>query len=266
MSKKFSINDSFVALNSHKLFVRKWELQSSSKKTPIILVHDSLGSVEMWRDFPERVSGILQSPVLAYDRWGHGHSDVRMDTPKFDYVAREGQELAELVRSLGYHAVHLLGHSIGGAMALVAAEKLGSVCKSVVSISAQSFVESQTVSRVHDVWKKFLEPATLNKLRPYHHERAEWAINAWGKIWTDPSFGTWRLRPLISHVQCPVLIIHGDSDEYGTTAFADEIAKSIHGPHVVDILKGVGHFPHREQPDKVLATIEHFGQTFKLYN
>ncbi|MFV3130794.1 alpha/beta fold hydrolase [Niveispirillum sp. KHB5.9] len=250
--------DRMVPVADHNLFTRTWRPAAADSAAPtLLLFHDSLGCVELWRDFPERLAAGTGLPVLAYDRLGFGRSDAPPGRLTPDFVAAEGREtVPALLDALCIGPFLALGHSVGGGMAVGTAAALPGRCRAVITLAAQAFVEDRTLDGIRVAQAQFRDPAQVARLARYHGDKAAWVLSAWIDSWLDPAFAGWTLDESLSGVTCPLLALHGDGDEYGSTAHPDRIATPGRGRAVV--LTGCGHVPHREHPDRVLAEIASF--------
>lgn len=224
-----------------------------------MLLHDSLGSVEQWRDVPAALATTLQRPVLAYDRRGFGRSSPRSDAPSRDFIADEARDaFPALRRALGLERFALFGHSVGGAMALAIAATSAEACEFVVSESAQAFVEERTRAGIRAAQARFADAAHFARLQKWHGDRARWVLHAWTDVWLDPAFANWSLDPWLPQVRCPVLVLHGDRDEFGSAAFPQRIAAGVRGPVECVVLADCGHVPHRERPEEIVGRVAAF--------
>lgn len=250
--------DLFVEVPGGQLFIRQWTIDGSSA-APMILLHDSLGSVEQWRNFPEALASKTSRNVIAYDRLGFGKSSGRTSPADASFIDQEAQVyLPAIVAALGLRHYILVGHSVGGGMALVAAAILGNHCAAVITESAQAFVEERTLSGIREARKAFESEAQFAKLTKWHGERAKWVLAAWTDVWLDPAFRGWSLDPYLGKVHCPVLAMHGDADEFGSCEFPRRIAQGVGGLARMEILAPCGHVPHRERESDVLALVQSF--------
>lgn len=251
--------DGFVEIPAGRVFVRTWTPRPGSGELPVVLLHDSLGCVDLWRDFPELLARRLARPVIAYDRLGFGKSSARRELPSVNFIREEAEiSFPAVRRALGVTEYALFGHSVGGAMALLIAASLREPCRAVVTESAQAFVEDRTLAGIRQAREQFAQPEQLAKLARWHDDKAAWALKAWTEVWLSPEFAAWSLEPDLPRVRCPVLAIHGDRDEYGSVAFPRLIGSLVGGPSDVAILEGCGHVPHRERPDDVLDRVAMF--------
>ena len=253
-----AVEDRWVDGEAGRVFVRRWPVEGSGR-APIVLLHDSLGSVAQWRDFPSKLAQATSREVIAYDRLGFGQSDPRDERPSPGFVREEATSSCAAVRdALQLQHFVLFGHSVGGAMALEIAAAEGARCVGVVSESAQAFVEPRTRAGIRDAKAAFASDAQMARLQRWHGDKARWVLEAWTEVWLDASFDDWSLRDCLPRVHCPVLAIHGDGDEYGSLSFPCTIADGVAGPSRMVALQGCGHVPHREQEAVVFEIVTEF--------
>ncbi|MCW2237184.1 alpha/beta fold hydrolase [Azospirillum canadense] len=247
-----------IRLADGSLFAKVWTPESSDDPppAPIILFHDSLGSVELWRGFPQRLAATTGRRVVAYDRLGFGRSDSYPGKLDAGFVAAEGQcVVPSLCDQLGIDDFVACGHSVGGGMAVETAARLPARCRALVTIAAQAFVEDKTLAGIRVAQRGFEDPASLAKLAKYHGDKAAWVADAWINTWLSPEFADWTLEPALAGVRCPVLAIHGERDEYGSAEHPTRIAA---GRGTARILPETGHVPHRESEALLVEVIEGF--------
>jgi len=251
-------SDSSVAVPGGSVFVRRWNT-GLSERPPIILLHDSLGSVEQWRDFPQALADATGTEAIAYDRLGFGKSTPRAARPSVDFVTDEAATFfPALARALGLTRFVLFGHSVGGAMALAIAASEPAACGAVITEAAQAFVEPRTLAGIRAASAEFARPEQFAKLTRWHGGKARWVLDAWAGVWLSPGFRSWSLDEELPLVRSPVLAIHGDQDEYGSVQFARRITGKAGGPSELAILEGCGHVPHRERREEVLRLTASF--------
>ncbi|MBI1759905.1 MAG: alpha/beta hydrolase [Acidobacteria bacterium] len=252
------IIDLSVNVPGGSVFVRRWN-STHNAHSPIILLHDSLGCVALWRDFPATLAHHLRRPVIAYDRLGFGQSSARNELPSINFISEEAEVYFPSLRSgLGLTDFALFGHSVGGAMALLIAASSGNHCEAVITEAAQPYVEQLTLSSIRAGKEQFSQPEQFNRLTKYHGDKSQWVLDAWTEVWLSPEFWSWNLDPYLGLVSCPVLAIHGDLDEYGSVAFPHRITSSVNGPSELAILNQCGHVPHRERKEEVLRLTASF--------
>ena len=252
--------DHWIAHPAGRMFAREWRAEGLEPAgAPLVLLHDSLGCVELWREFPALLAAATRRRVIAYDRLGFGRSDARAARPSARFVAEEATMAFPAVRQqLGIARFVAIGHSVGGGMAVEIAAHEPQDCVALVALSAQAFVEDRTIAGLRVAQEHFADPLQVERLSRYHGDKAAWALDAWLGTWLDPAYAGWTLADVLPRVQCPVLAIHGAQDEYGSPAHPALIGERAGGPARVEILPGVGHLPHREQPELVVRLIADF--------
>ena len=213
-----------IKIPGGNIYARKWMPDKASSDVPVVLLHDSLGSVDLWRDFPEILAKRLSRDVVAYDRFGFGKSDARDELPSLDFIEEESTIYFPMVKSgLSISKYILFGHSVGGAMSINIAAR-DNDCKGVVTEASQAFVEKRTVRGIEAAKREFDQSGQLERLEKWHGKKAKWVLDAWTSVWLSPEFSEWSLEACIGKLMCPVLAIHGDKDEYGSNAFPEFIA------------------------------------------
>lgn len=241
-----------------QIYAKKWAPEAESGQPPIVLLHDSLGCVDLWRDFPSNLAETLGRCVIAYDRLGYGKSDARDVLPSIKFIEEEATRYFPAIKKqLLIKEFVLYGHSVGGGMAINIAAR-DSDCKAVVTAAAQAFVEDLTIKGIQDAKLLFAQPGQVERLKKWHGQKAAWALWAWTETWLSAEFRSWSLEPAIKKVCCPVLAIHGDSDEYGSSAFPEFIAERAGGAATMVLLTDCGHVPHKEKSQEVLSALSNF--------
>lgn len=249
----------FVGVPGGRMYVRIWKAGGADAAAPVILLHDSLGCVGMWRDFPGALAVKLGRTVIAYDRLGFGRSSARAGLPSIDFIAEEAEIYFPAVReALGLKRFVLFGHSVGGGMAVMCAGRFTDECQGLITEAAQAFVEERTRQGILHARAAFQDARVLAKLEKYHGGKAAWVLRAWTDVWLSPAFASWTLAPALPRVRSQLLAIHGEKDEYGTIASPQMICDLTGGAARKLIIPGCGHVPHREQQDMVLDAVAGF--------
>lgn len=253
-------HDHWIETPRGRLFARSWESPATDPRAaPIVLLHDSLGCVDLWRDFPGVLAHATGRRAIAYDRLGFGRSAPHPGPIGDDFIHAEARDGFAAVRdALGIDAFAILGHSVGGGMAAWIASDFGETCHALVTESAQAFVEDRTLQGIRDADRGFAEPGGIERLARYHGDKARWVLDSWVKSWLSPAFADWRLDGAVIRPACPTLAIHGEADEFGSTVHAERIAALTSGPARVHIMPGCGHVPHREREAEVTAVVAAF--------
>lgn len=239
------------------LYGQVW--QGDDSKLPILMLHDSLGAVSLWRDFPQQLAKATGRTVVAYDRAGFGRSTVRTQPVAASFITDEAHEgVLPVMQALGLERVILLGHSVGGGMSLATAAALPEHVAGAVTIAAQTFVEERTLQGIRDAKLAFAQDGQIERLARYHGERARWVLDAWIETWMAPSYADWSLAGVLPNITVPVLAMHGQNDEFGSELHPKMIANLSGGATRMVMLDAIGHMPHREATDRILAEIGGF--------
>ncbi len=255
--------DHWVEHPQGRLYARVWtpaaRESASAAVAPIVLLHDSLGCVELWRDFPAQLCAATGRRVIAYDRLGFGRSDARVAPPALDFIADEAQTFFPVLRAqLGFQRFIAFGHSVGGGMAVYCAAAFGADCVALITESAQAFPEERTLAGVAEAKEQFKGETQFSRLVRYHGDKARWVLEAWTETWLHPEHASWSLAPVLPQVRCPLLAIHGEHDEYGSSRHPETIAGLCAGPSRLAIMPDTYHVPHRERPAEVLELVAAF--------
>lgn len=228
-------------------------------KPPIILFHDSLGCIALWRDFPQRLSHATGREVIAYDRLGFGQSDAYPGVLPRAFIRDEAERFfAHLKAALQIDRFVALGHSVGGAMAAACASVYAQHCTALVTIAAQAFVEDRTLQGIRTAEEQFAQPEHMARLEKYHGDKAPWVLGAWTRTWLAEAFSGWTIESAIDAIHCPTLVLHGEHDEYGSVRHPEHIATLSKGHSECLILQGCHHVPHREAPQVVVGAVHDF--------
>ncbi|MDX2369559.1 MAG: alpha/beta hydrolase [Colwellia sp.] len=242
----------FVDVEGGSIYIKKWIPETIKYTSPIVLMHDSLGCVDLWRDFPEQLARSLSCIVIAYDRLGFGRSSVNKNTPSVNFVWDEADFYFSHIKSAAqFSTYYLFGHSVGGGMSIGIAA-VDKECIGVITESAQAFVEELTIKGIEEAQILFQLPEQMERLKKWHGNKASWVLNAWIDTWLSQEYSSWSLESRIGKVTCPVLALHGDKDDYGSNAFPEYIAKNVSGESSMVILENCGHVPHKEKMEEVI--------------
>ncbi len=239
----------------------------SSSQPLVIFLHEGLGSVSMWKDFPDRLCAAGNFRGLVYSRPGYGRSTPRPHHVKWrpDFMHREARlVLPELLDALAIYAAAdaaagppwLFGHSDGGSIALIHAASFPERVAGLVVLAPHLFVEQDGLDSIVAVREAWMHGDFRGRLAR-HHDDVESAFRGWNDIWLDPDFRNWNIEGLLSAIACPILAIQGHDDEYGTMAQIDRIASALPRTELLK-LDRCGHSPHRDRADAVIAATVHF--------
>lgn len=222
----------------------------------LVLLHEGLGCCALWRAFPSALVRRTGLPVFAYSRAGYGRSSPGRRPLPLDYHGIEALEvLPKVLSAAGISRPVLIGHSDGGTIALIHAGQAPSPPLAVVTMAAHVFNEAVTLQGIEAARHAFATTDLRQRLSVYHGDNVDQAFWGWCDAWLSPPFRTWTVEAVLPAITCPVLVIQGADDHYGTAAQVDAIAGQVSGPSTRLILPNCGHAPHLEQPEKTCAAI-----------
>jgi len=247
---------SLVAARGHQLECLEYPAHQLNRP-PLVFLHEGLGSVAMWRDFPANVAHATGCRTLVYSRYGYGQSDVLEGRHGPDFMHREALEtLPELLAALGIERPALIGHSDGGSIALIHAGAGRWPLAGVITMAAHVFVEDMTLDSVVAARRAFETTDLPSKLGRYHRD-VDKTFWGWTDIWLDPRLRAWNIEEYLSGISCPLLVIQGEEDEYGTVKQVEAIAAQVPQSRQL-LLPDCRHSPHKDQPEATLAAIVDF--------
>ncbi len=236
----------------------------AGERPELVLLHEALGCVAMWRDFPEELAARTGCDALLYDRLGHGRSDPDLRQRTSGFLHIEALEvLPRVLETCGIAQPVLVGHSDGASIALIHAASRSNVC-AVVSEAAHVMVEPVTLRGIRDKLEESKNSPLLERLAKYHGADTEAIFHAWAGIWLAEEFQDWNIEALLPQVQCPVLAIQGERDEYGSADQVHPIVGNVSGPAESWLIPDCGHVPHLERQHEVLERIAVFLQQHRL--
>jgi len=223
----------------------------------LVFLHEGLGSISHWKDFPARVAAATGCPVTVYSRYGSGNSDLLVGPRTVSYMHDEAMgALADLLKQLRIEDPILVGHSDGASIALIYAGKHDRV-RGLVVLAPHVFVEELSVASIAEAKVKF-ETTNLAEKLGRHHRDAARTFWGWNDIWLHPDFRQWNIEEYLPRITCPILAIQGLDDQYGTMAQVEAIWKQSSGSVEVLALADCKHSPQRDQPDAVIEALAKF--------
>lgn len=241
----------------------EWVGSGDAHSPVVLLLHEGLGSLSMWRDFPARLCEACGARALIYSRPGYGRSTrPEGDEPREpDYLHRQAYEvLPAFLEAVGVGqgapAPWVFGHSDGGTIALLYAARFPERVAGLVVVAPHIFVEDVTVAGIERARAAYLAGGVRERLAR-HHDDPDWVFRSWCDIWLDPRFRAWSIEREIAAIRCPVLAVQGADDEYGTMEQIRGIARQVPHARLLEIA-GAGHSPHRDRPEAVIASVREF--------
>jgi pimeloyl-ACP methyl ester carboxylesterase len=257
MSKPLSANPIFhVKVQGHILEVQRIAGRDAGA-SDLVFLHEGLGSVSHWRNFPARVAAATGCPVIVYSRYGSGASDVLTEPRPVSYMHDEAlHALPELLAQLQVENPILIGHSDGASIALIYAGAHDRV-RGLVVLAPHAFVEDLSVASIGEAKVKFQTTDLPSRLGRHHRDAAR-TFWGWNDIWLHPDFRSWNIEEYLPRIHCPILAIQGLDDQYGTMAQVEAIERQSGGPVEIVRLADCRHSPQRDQPEATLEAIVKF--------
>jgi pimeloyl-ACP methyl ester carboxylesterase len=234
----------------------------------IVMLHEGLGSVTTWGDFPQKLAERTGAGVFVYSRAGYGKSSTITLPRPLDYMQREATEvLPQLLDAIGFRRGILLGHSDG---ATIAAWYAGSVqdhrVRGLVLMAPHFFMEATNIEAIRNAITTY-ETTDLRAKLARHHADVDAAFRGWSGAWLDPGFATFDTTEALAYIRVPVLVVQGAADPYGTLAQVRVVEQECYCPVETLVLPETGHAPHREKPAETLAAIASFAdQIFRVHH
>jgi pimeloyl-ACP methyl ester carboxylesterase len=225
----------------------------------LVLLHEGLGCVSLWRDFPDQLSEATDHPIFVYSRFGYGGSAPAPLPWPTDYMQREGIEvLPKLLSAAGIEDCVLVGHSDGASIALANA---GAVpddrVRGLIGMAPHVFAEECGLNSIREIRQQYAA-GLRERLAKYHGDNVDCAFRGWSESWTSPAFAEWNLEALLPAIDVPLLQIQGVDDQYGTLAQLRAIAAGVSGPCQTEVLEHCRHAPQFEQTERTLALMVDF--------
>jgi len=234
-------------------------IEGNTRKPWLVFLHEGLGCIPMWRDFPQHICRRTGCPGLVYDRTGYGRSSALNSGRTIHYMHDYAlKELPDVINALiPGHPFILIGHSDGGSIGLIFGALRSPLLKGIVTEAAHVFVESETIEGIRQADEAF-DGGKLDRLNTYHGGKTRQIFKAWSHTWLSNWFGHWNIEYLLPSITCPMLIIQGVDDPYGSEDQVNSILSKSWGPAESFLIENCGHTPHLEQPEIVLEKMSGF--------
>ena len=239
-----------------------WLEPRDTSAPTIVMLHEGLGSIALWKHFPHQLAARTGCGVLVYSRYGHGNSDRLAGKRPVNFMHHEGEVvLPELLDKLDVERPILLGHSDGGSIVLIFAGKYPNRARALILEAPHVFVEDLSVASIRAAKVSFETTDLRAKLGRYHAhvDKTFWG---WNDIWLDPNFRWWNIESYLDSIRCAVLCIQGEEDEYGTAAQVETIRARVPNTEIL-MLPNCKHSPHRDQQAATLGKIIDFVRRIK---
>lgn len=248
----------FLTLGDKRIEYRFLGPQPDQAPT-IVMLHEGLGSVGLWNDFPAKLQHATGCGVFVYSRFGYGQSSP-CDLPRpLDYMTQEANAvLSQILDQIGFKHGLLLGHSDGASIAAIYAgshqdHRLGGI----LLIAPHFFTEDVSIASIAEA-KMAYETTDLRAKLAKWHANVDCAFRGWNDAWLDPGFRKWDITDRLAYIRVPILIVQGEDDQYGTVKQLEIAQQECYCPVETALIKGAKHTPQREAPEVTLKTISDF--------
>ncbi|HUY83607.1 MAG TPA: alpha/beta hydrolase [Steroidobacteraceae bacterium] len=217
----------------------------------LVFLHDGLGSIGLWREFPARLAAATGANAIVYSRYGNGHSNPLQESRSVAYMHDEALVvLPELLALHGIERPVLIGHSDGASIAIIYAGAFPQHPTALIAIAPHLFVEPRTLSSIAAL-RPLYESTPLRERMGRHHADVDRTFYGWNEIWLHPSFAAWNIEQYAAKVRCPALAVQGCDDEYGTMRQVENLRELARQVRLAQF-ENCGHSPHRDQPERLL--------------
>lgn len=250
--------DRFVTILDKKLRVRHLKQKRTNNDTPtIVFLHEGLGCIDLWKDFPNLVAEATGLDIIMYERQGHGESDPLNSPRPLNYLEVEAEVyLSQLLQQLKIDRPILIGHSDGATIALIYAALYP--VSMVITAAAHVLVEEITIKGIQEAVSNYDKNNIRAKLERYHGNKANDLFWAWANTWLNPEFKSWNVTHYLPKINCPALLVQGKEDEYATLKQLHLIADYLEAPTEVWEIDNCAHAPHIQAKQRFLEKLKCF--------
>jgi len=248
----------FFQAGGHRLEYRTVGPEPAVAPT-IVLLHEGLGCVSLWRDFPEALANATGCGVFLWSRVGYGHSDPAPPPWPLDYMTREAETCLPLaLDAAGVERCILFGHSDGATIAAIYAGSVSDArVRGVVLVAPHFFTEPGGLASIAKTREGF-QSGKLRDALARHHDDVDSLFNGWSGVWLDPEFARWNVEDALTYIRVPALAIQGKEDEYGTLAHVRALEAAAPAPVEVVVIENCRHAPHHERRPETLGAVSDF--------
>lgn len=250
----------YIEISKGKIYSEYIEVAPGSEYTTVFL-HEGLGSTGQWKDFPELLCRMTGFNGFIYDRFGYGKSDLITEKREINYIPEEAHKyLPEILSDEIFRGKKIIitGHSDGGTIGLLYASTKPENIICLISIAAHTFIEEVSIEGIKSAVENYRSGDLKERLSKYHGENTDKLFRSWSELWLDKKSRNWNMIDDLKNIECPVLVIQGDQDEYGSEAQVDTIINGVSGFRKREIIYNCGHLPHIQARDYTAALIIKF--------
>ena len=247
------MTERWVKINGSQIHYQ-WINEDYPPEPFLVFLHEGLGSIPQWKNFPKRVSHVLKMPALLYERAGYGKSSPAQQQRPKDFLKTEGEiVLPQLLQNLNAKGIHyVFGHSDGGTVALYYASVNPANLQKIIVVAPHVFLEDISRQGISKTRNAFLSGKLKSALDKFHAPHTENVVLSWTNYWLDPANKDWNMFNELTKIACPVCFIQGDNDMFGSFRQAEEIEQRVNGSFEKLLLDNCGHSPHFEKQQVII--------------
>ncbi len=247
----------FEVLGQHLEY--RWIGPQPNAAPTIVFLHEGLGCLTMWRDFPDRVASATGCGALVYSRMGYGASDPVHEPRPVRFMHDEALDvLPAVIERFQLQEVVLFGHSDGASIAVIYTGARSGPIRGLFLEAPHVFVEPICIESITRIARAYETTRLRERLARYHGGNTDSMFKTWTDVWLRPEFRQWNIEEYLPAIESPVLVVQGENDKYGTLRQVDAVVTQVSGPVRSLVLAGCGHSPHSDQPDDVLEAASRF--------
>ena len=248
----------FLELGSGKIEIQWYNVEITNRPT-LVFMHEGLGCVRMWKEFPERISERTGCPSFVFSRFGYGNSDQCPTPWKINFMHSQALTLLpRILKQAGIKEYILIGHSDGGSIGIIFAGGLNSKgLKGLITLAAHVFCEQCSVDSIQQAKTNYEHQDLKKALKKYHGQNTDNAFRGWNNAWLNPNFINWNIEKYLKKIKVPMLAIQGKDDQYGTDKQIAAIESQVNNIESF-LLDNCRHSPHFDQPETVLKIMTKF--------
>lgn len=247
----------FEVLGQHLEY--RWIGPPPAGAPSIVFLHEGLGCLGMWRDFPGRMAAATGCGALVYSRMGYGASEPVRGPRAVRFMHDEALDvLPAVIERFKLEEVVLFGHSDGASIAVIYAGARFRPVRALILEAPHVFVEPVCVERIARIAQEYETTRLPERLARYHGANTDSMFRTWTDVWVRPEFRQWNIEEYLPAIESPVLVVQGEDDEYGTLKQVDAVLTQVRGPATSLVLPRCGHSPHSDRPDEVLEAAARF--------
>jgi len=259
-------NPQFIDVDGVKLECLRIDVGTSSEKPTLVFLHEGLGCVAQWRNFPEQLCQTAGLNGFVYSRQGYGASDPIPLPRPVEYMHHEGLNVVSpVLEAAGITSAILIGHSNGGSIAVIHAGAVKDPkVKAIMLMATHVFNEESVVKSIQEAKIAYDTSDLRQGLAKYHGDNVDCAFRGWNDVWLHPDFWLWNIEEFLPGIEIPTLVMQGADDQYGSVAQVKAIEAGLNCPTETVLIEDAKHSPHLDQPSTTIEAMVNFIEQYGL--